>query len=68
MAIKPDHNAGELDEGEDAADELVDAGSDAPVLLDFLEEAFERVAFLVVGVAAKTTSKMGFWWVETVFR
>jgi hypothetical protein len=41
-----------LNEGEEAASELVEASGDAPVLLELLEEAFNQVALLVEGPVA----------------
>jgi hypothetical protein len=42
-----------MDESEEAGCQLIKSGSDPPILLQFVEEAFYQMPFLVLEVIAK---------------
>ena len=47
MSCEPNHDASKLNEGEETASELAEAGSDTTKLLKLLHEALHKMTFLV---------------------
>ena len=53
ISCKPDHDAGELNEGQEAGSEFAEASGNAPVLFELLKEALDQMALLVKGPVAR---------------